>query len=74
MSHVKQAMTAGSQKSCTAILEGYTTSSTKDHAHQARYRVWYPIRAMEVQVTFEVVFDSRKDLFLSNPRNKEKMH
>ena len=27
---------------------------------------------MEVQVTFEAVLDSRKDLFLSNPRNKEK--
>ena len=65
VSHVKQAMTAGSHKSCTVIFDGYTTSSTKDHAHQARY----PIRAMEVQVTFEAVLDSRQDLFLSNPRN-----
>ena len=43
VSHVKQEMNAGSHKSCTVIFDGYTTSSTKDHAHQARY----PIRLME---------------------------
>ena len=61
-------MLVPTHKSCTVIFDGYTNSSTKNHAHQARY----PSKAMEVQVTFEAVFDSRKDLFLSNPRNKEK--
>ena len=69
VSHVKQEMNAGSHKSCTVIFDGYTTSPTKDHTHQARYL----IRVMEVQVTFEKMLDSRiKDLFLNNPRNKEK--
>ena len=53
VSHVRQAMTFGSHKSCTIVFDGHMSSTAKDHDHQARYS----FRALEV--TFNVMFDSK---------------
>lgn len=57
-----------SSLSCTVVFDGYLTSTTKDHAHMSRY----PVKSLEVQVTNETIFDSQKNVFLSNPINKQK--
>ena len=68
LSHIKQTLQTNNQTACTVVFDGYLNASTKDHTHQARY----PTRSLEIQVTSDTVFDSKKDLFLSNPLNKQK--
>lgn len=68
LSHIKQTLQTNNQTACTVVFDGYSNASTKDHTHKARY----PTRSLEIQVISDTVFDSKKDLFLSNPLSKQR--
>ena len=51
----------------TVVFDGYLEKSTKDHAHMQRY----PVNSMEMVISIEVELQCDKDIFLSNPVNKQ---
>ena len=61
-------MLSNSFASCTVIFDGYLVSSTKDHTHFSRY----PVASLEVEITPNTIFDSKKEILLSNPKNKQR--
>ena len=51
----------------TVVFDGYLEKSTKDHIHKKRY----PVSSMQMIVTTESEIQCDKDIFLSNPENKQ---
>ena len=49
------------------IFDGYMNSNTKDHCHRHRS----PIQSLHIDFTSDMKLDCHKDLFLSNPENKQ---
>ena len=49
------------------VFDGYLESNTKDHAHQKRY----PIKSLRINIDNQMKNDCKKELFLSNPENKQ---
>ena len=54
-------------KNVVVIFDGYLNSNTKDHCHKRRN----PIQSMEMLCALDTALDCRKDLFLSNSKNKQ---
>ena len=50
------------------IFDGYLQPSTKDMVHGIRN----PIASLEIEVAFDNVVDCKRELLLSNPKNKHK--
>ena len=50
------------------IFDGYLQPSTKDMVHGIRN----PIASLEIDVAFDNVVDCKRELLLSNPKNKHK--
>ena len=59
---------SGSHPSVTVVFDGYLYSTTKDHAHKSRT----PVRSLQIDIRRETVFNSKKEIFLSNPLNKQR--
>ena len=53
------------------VFDGYKTPSTKDMTHMKRKK---GVSGVEVTFSIDTVLVISKDMFLSNERNKEKLH
>lgn len=51
----------------TIVFDGYLEKSTKDHTHKQRY----PVASMEMVLRVDSDLQCDKDIFLSNPINKQ---
>ena len=49
------------------VFDGYLNSNTKDLTHEKRY----PIKSLRIKIDDDMKSDCRKELFLSNPENKQ---
>ena len=49
------------------VFDGYLKSNTKDQTHEKRF----PIQSLRIEITEDMTNDCSKDLFLSNPANKQ---
>ena len=49
------------------VFDGYLKSNTKDQTHEKRN----PIQSLRIEITEDMTNDCSKDLFLSNPENKQ---
>ena len=50
------------------IFDGYLTHSTKDMAHKHRN----PVESLDIEFNEETILDCKRELLLSNPRNKQR--
>ena len=57
----------GMGKGIHIIFDGYLSSNTKDHCHRKRNH----IQSNAIKLTSSMLFDCRKDLFLSSNGNKQ---
>ena len=50
------------------VFDGYLESNTKDHTHKRRN----PLQGFKIDFTPDMITDCSKEIFLSNPENKQK--
>ena len=65
VSHINNMVGKSGRK--LVVFDGYITSSTKDHCHSKRA----PVQSLDHSVSLEKQVLCRKEVVLSNPRNKQ---
>ena len=68
VTYANNLLTHSDHKNLLIVFDGYGESSTKDHAHVQRS----PITSLEIVFHEGTIFDSIKNVFLSNDINKQR--